>query len=140
LRTCIADRISRHSAHPSHRVELIVLAHPGSENLPRRATFIINTSSRSTRPTGVRLLNPEYRFSAGRIGFAYKSPNTTLTSVHCTAHKHGRIKTQLSPTLFAVMVNFYRAMLCIRGSSHGPVSVCVRVRLCPSVCHKSEFY
>ena len=32
--------------------------------------------------------------------------------------------------------NFYRAMLCIRGTSHGPVSVCV----CPSVCHKSEFY
>ena len=25
---------------------------------------------------------------------------------------------------------FYRAMLCIRGTSHGPVSVC----LCPSVC------
>ena len=36
---------------------------------------------------------------------------------------------------------FYRAMLhdatrCIRGTSHGPVSVCV----CPSVCHKSVFY
>ena len=28
--------------------------------------------------------------------------------------------------------HFYRAMLCIRGTSHGPVSV--------SVCHKSEFY
>ena len=29
---------------------------------------------------------------------------------------------------------YYRAMLCIRGTSHGPVSVCL------SVCHKSEFY
>ena len=29
---------------------------------------------------------------------------------------------------------FYRAMLCIRGTSHGPVSVCVCVR------HKSMFY
>ena len=29
---------------------------------------------------------------------------------------------------------FYRAMLCIRGTSHGPVSVCLSVR------HKSEFY
>jgi len=29
-------------------------------------------------------------------------------------------------------ISFYRAMLCIRGTSHGPVSVCV--------CHKSEFY
>ena len=28
--------------------------------------------------------------------------------------------------------SFYHAMLCIRGTSHGPVSVCV--------CHKSEFY
>jgi len=27
-------------------------------------------------------------------------------------------------------------MLCIRGTSHGPVSVCLSV----SVCHKSEFY
>ena len=33
---------------------------------------------------------------------------------------------------------FYRAMLCIRGTSHGPVSVCLSV--CPSVCHKSVFY
>ena len=29
---------------------------------------------------------------------------------------------------------FYRSMLCIRGTSHGPVSVSV------CVCHKSEFY
>jgi len=31
-------------------------------------------------------------------------------------------------------VHFYRAMLCIRGTSHGPVSVRLSVR------HKSEFY
>ena len=31
-------------------------------------------------------------------------------------------------------LNFYRAMLCMRGTSHGPVSVCV------CVCHKSVFY
>ena len=36
------------------------------------------------------------------------------------------------------MIDFYRTMLCIRGTSHGPVSVSVCVRL--SVCHKSEFY
>ena len=29
-------------------------------------------------------------------------------------------------------LHFYRAMLCIRGTSHGPVSVCLSV--CPSVC------
>ena len=31
-----------------------------------------------------------------------------------------------------LLLPFYRAMLCVRGTSHGPVSVCV--------CHKSEFY
>ena len=31
---------------------------------------------------------------------------------------------------------FYRAMLYIRGTSHGPVSVCLSV----SVCHKPVFY
>ena len=31
-------------------------------------------------------------------------------------------------------VHFYRAMLCIRGPSHGPVSVRLSVR------HKSVFY
>jgi len=30
------------------------------------------------------------------------------------------------------VIRFYRAMLCIRGTSHGPVSLSV------SVCHKSE--
>jgi len=34
------------------------------------------------------------------------------------------------------LFHFYRAMLCIRGTSHGPVSVCD----CVCVCHKSEFY
>ena len=37
---------------------------------------------------------------------------------------------------FSVLHFFYRAMLCIRGTSHGPVSVSVSV----SVCHKPEFY
>jgi len=53
---------------------------------------------------------------------------------------------QLSCILILMLMNdsrisrdfnrFYRAMLCIRGTSHGPVSVCPSV----SVCHKSEFY
>ena len=41
---------------------------------------------------------------------------------------------QIKTTLFP----FYRAMLCIRGTRHGPVSVCPSV--CPSVSHKSVFY
>jgi len=37
---------------------------------------------------------------------------------------------------FVSIVGFYCAMLRIRGTSHGPVSVCPSV----CVCHKSEFY
>jgi len=33
---------------------------------------------------------------------------------------------------------FYRAMLCIRGTSYGPVPVCVCVGLCPSVTSRSS--
>ena len=33
---------------------------------------------------------------------------------------------------------FYRAMLCIRGTSHGPVSVCLSVCLCLSVTSRSS--
>jgi len=46
-------------------------------------------------------------------------------------------KTTLTFSKFDVF-SFYRAMLCIRGTSHGPVSVCLSVRL--SVRHKSVFY
>ena len=35
---------------------------------------------------------------------------------------------------YILFLRFYRAMLCIRGICHGPVSVR------PSVCHKSVFY
>ena len=36
-----------------------------------------------------------------------------------------------------ILPHFYREMLCIRGTSHSPVSVSVSVCVC--VCHKSEF-
>jgi len=45
-----------------------------------------------------------------------------------------------TPTFAHFESRFYRAMLCIRGTSHGPVSVRVCLSVCPSVCHKSEFY
>jgi len=46
------------------------------------------------------------------------------------------------PLRWQILYGFYRAMLCIRGTSHGPVSVrpSVCLSICPSVRHKSEFY
>jgi len=43
-------------------------------------------------------------------------------------------------TKLAVSYSFYRAMLCIRGTSHGLVSVClsVSVSVCPSVTSRSS--
>ena len=38
--------------------------------------------------------------------------------------------------LSKIQICFYRAMLCIRGTSHGPVSVCLSV----CVCHNPVFY
>ena len=37
-----------------------------------------------------------------------------------------------------LVYHFYRAMLCIRGTSHGPVSMSVSVCLCPSVTSRSS--
>jgi len=42
--------------------------------------------------------------------------------------------TYLGSHFFVSFFHFYRAMPCIRDTSHGPVSVS------PSVHHKSEFY
>ena len=41
------------------------------------------------------------------------------------------VRYRILGTTRPIFSNFYRAMLCIRGPSHGPVSVCVCV--CPSV-------
>ena len=39
----------------------------------------------------------------------------------------------LGDTETAILLHFYRAMLCIRGTSHGPVSVSVCLSVCLSV-------
>ena len=44
------------------------------------------------------------------------------------------LKTAACNNVPTFRIGFYRAMLCICGTSHGPVSVCVRV------CHKPVFY
>ena len=69
-------------------------------------------------------------------------------SVVCTTQKYDHLQREVCEKFMAKVattdrrmaenVDFYRAMLCISGTSHGPVSVCPSVR--PSVRHKSEFY
>ena len=58
------------------------------------------------------------------------------TQVHLVCTKIRSTDSASSPFLhnhhpITQYVNFYRPMLCIRGTSHGPVSVCPSV--CPSV-------
>jgi len=54
-------------------------------------------------------------------------------------HMVQQIPLPLTVSCFSeIQIGFYRAMLCIRGTSHGPVSVCLSVRV--RICHKSEFY
>ena len=61
------------------------------------------------------------------------APRVTVTST--TDDPWPRFHDPTHPTRSSF---FYRAMLCIRGTSHGPVSVRPSVRL--SVRHKSVFY
>jgi len=63
-------------------------------------------------------IKPQISRSASERNDAIEHPFRWLSSVETQVVKY----------------HFYRAMLCIRGTSHGPVSVCV------CVCHKSEFY
>jgi len=56
------------------------------------------------------------------------------------SHFGGHIGFHLEGVLRKWQIYFYRAMLCIRGTSHGPVSVSPSFSVRQSVCHKSEFY
>ena len=61
---------------------------------------------------------------------SYKQEGTRLFRALCAPGYHTATSRHNPP--------FFRAMLCIGGTSHGPVSVCLSVR--PSVRHKSELY
>ena len=71
-------------------------------------------------------ISPELHFRS--------SPNFFL----CVLSIWPWLGTPLAALQYVMYFRFYRAMLCIRGTSHGPVSVCLFVSVC--VCHKSEFY
>ena len=67
----------------------------------------------------------------------HEQPVHAVTSVTSPGYMCYKVVIQFArERVFNIGEHFYRAMLCIRGTSHGPVSVCVRL----SVCHKSEFY
>ena len=74
-----------------------------------------------------------------RVGFSRQpSPRTTF-SQNCSfpslmVQKLLRVKGFIGLAGEVRIGNFYRAMLCIRGTSHGPVSV----SLCPSVTSRSS--
>ena len=53
---------------------------------------------------------------------------------HQTFHKAQQRHIEDAVEYLPMAIFYYRAMLCIRGTSHGPVSVCV------CVCHKPVFY
>jgi len=86
--------------------------------------------------TGLR----SYQFD--RLEGVYRHLPTPVLQpgIHClTASRTLILFHELSNATFYLRnLSFFRAMLCIRGTSHGPVSVCLC--LCLSVCHKSEFY
>jgi len=60
----------------------------------------------------------------------HETQNLAAVSVYSVVHDYDCDVTAIRNK----HVHFYRAMLCIRGTSHGPVSVCLSVR------HKSVFY
>jgi len=60
-----------------------------------------------------------------QIPFLVSRPNSALDALYNVCNF-----SELSVLSNTIFCSFYRAMLCIRGTSHGPVSVCV----CLSVC------
>jgi len=68
-----------------------------------------------------------------------RNESRTLTTHDWGTVIHRKANTSYGPTVYKFEgSSFYRAMPCIRGTSHGPVSVCLSVSV--SVCHKPVFY
>ena len=70
--------------------------------------------------------------------FLWLSHHVTVSSIAHFWHLQSASRHWLSVFCNLRYSYFYRAMLCIRGTSHGPVSV--RLSVCLSVRHKSVFY
>ena len=81
---------------------------------------------RRQRRRGCRGRDPQY-LTCRRRPVLTPSPNILTSVLFFSVRRNFRIPQ-------VAVYSFYRAMPCIRGTSHGPVSVSVSVR------HKSEFY
>jgi len=87
---------------------------------------------RPTVYTVTHLQSANIYHSAQLITSVNHSVISYLLAITSRTHLSDRYRTQHD--------SFYRAMLCIRGTSHGPVSVCLSVSVCSRVCHKLVFY
>ena len=77
---------------------------------------------------------PPYRHKH-RFPVPFPSGTDRRTSDRCvtlSAVDAASVRVLIVAVTRSFRVGFYRARLCIRGTSHGPVSVCVCVRLCLS--------
>ena len=98
----------------------------------------------SRKVAGQTLESVEFRMNHCDASF-----HSRFTFVHVTNRRYSHtqsfnhsyeLRANLVMYYLFIYSFYYRAMLCIRGTSHGPVSVCLSVCLCLSVCHKSESY
>jgi len=87
---------------------------------------------RPTLYTVTHLQSANIYHSAQLITSVNYSVISYLLAITSRTHLSDRYRTQHD--------SFYRAMLCIRGTSHGPVSVCLSVSVCIRVCHNPVFY
>ena len=88
---------------------------PAAESIPRARTSLDGQIHCKTALLHLRRLHPGVQLSLTATVCCATTTLPPLTARSVCTHARQALV-------------FYRAMLCIRGTSHGPVSVCVRVR------------
>ena len=72
------------------------------------------------------------RYQKGKTNLDFTETRDSEWQWHQLGHMQVCTSLQTDNYASTPPLSFYRAMLCIRGTSHGPVSVCVCVCLCLS--------
>jgi len=72
------------------------------------------------------------RYQKGKTSLDFTEARDSEWQWHQLSHVQVCTSLQTHNHASTLPLSFYHAMLCIRGTSHGPVSVCV--------CHKPVFY